>query len=172
VLLEQLVDRPDHPLFKHRSRDAVMLSSLRETVAFLRWKLGPDLESWCWGALHSLVYTHPLGRVKLLDRLFNRGPYPIGGDETTVWAATASYHALDKQGVMVGPVCRFVVDLSDLSRSCSLNAPGQSGRVASRHYADRIAAWFEGDYHPMLYARTDIEREAKETLQLVCDDVA
>ncbi len=172
ALLEQLVDRPDHPLFEHRARDAVMLSSLREAVAFWRWKLGSDASAWRWGDLHSLVFTHPLGQIGPLNRLFNRGPYPIGGDETTVWAATRSYHALDKQGGMVGPVCRFVVDLNDLRRSCALNAPGQSGRLASQHYADRITAWFEGDYHPMLYDRTDIEREAKETLRLVCDDMA
>ena len=130
------------------------------------------MDTWRWGDLHQLTYMHPLGEVKPLDRLFNRGPYPIGGDETTVWAANASYHALDGQGRMVGPVCRFIVDLSDLSHSCSLNAPGQSGWLASRHYADRIAAWFQGDYHPMLYTRSDIAREAKETLQLVCDDVS
>ena len=68
--------------------------------------------------------------------------------------------------------CSLCYILKDPSRSCTLDAPGQSGRIASRHYADRIAAWFEGDYHPMLYARTDIEREARDTLQLVCDDVS
>jgi penicillin amidase len=68
---------------------------------------------------------------------------------------------------MVGPACRFVVDLGNLSRSRSLNAPGQSGQPGSRHYADRIQAWFQGNYHPMLYHREDIAAHAETVLHLV-----
>jgi penicillin amidase len=67
---------------------------------------------------------------------------------------------------MVGPVCRFVVDLADLGQSRSLNIPGQSGQPGSPHYADRIEAWFNGDYHPMLYHRQDVITYADATLRL------
>jgi penicillin amidase len=72
----------------------------------------------------------------------------------------AAYHSLDSAH-MVGPVCRFVVDLGDLSASRSINAPGQSGQPGSRHYADRIRSWLAGDYHPMLYRRADIVADAE-----------
>lgn len=166
ALIAGLLDTPDSPLFRERSRDALMLQSLREAVEFLRWQLGPEMDDWRWGDLHQLTFAHPLGQIKPLDKLFNRGPCPIGGDETTVWAASAYYHSLDSEP-MVGPVCRFVVDLGDLSRSRSLNVPGQSGQPGSRHYADRIQAWFEGDYYPLLYRRQDVVAQAEATLHLL-----
>jgi len=166
ALIAHLLDNPDSPCFSVRSRDDLMQQSFREAVDFLRWQLGPQVEQWRWGAFHQLTYAHPLGQVKPLGKLLNRGPYPIGGDETTVWAAGISYHSLDSQS-MVGPVCRFVVDLDDVSRSVSLNAPGQSGQPGSPHYADRIKAWLEGDYHPMLYQRQEVTTEAEGTLRLL-----
>jgi penicillin amidase len=166
MLLAHLLDHPDSPLFAERSRDDLTLTSLREAVAFLKWRLEPRVSCWRWGDLHQLTYAHPLGRGKVLERLFNRGPYPVGGDETTVWAMGASYHSLHDEG-MVGPACRFVVDLGDLSRSRSLNAPGQSGQPGSEHYADRIQAWLTGDYHPLLYSRQDVVAQAEATLHLL-----
>jgi penicillin amidase len=166
ALLEHLLEMPDSPVFQGRPLADLMIQSLREAEDFLVWKLGPQVEDWHWGDLHQLTFAHALGQVKPLDKVLNRGPYPIGGDETTIWATGASYHSLESEG-MVGPVCRFVVDLGDLSRSRSLNAPGQSGQPGSRHYADRIKAWLEGDYHPMLYHRQDVVAEAEATIYLV-----
>jgi penicillin amidase len=142
-----------------------MSQSLQEAVDFLRWKLGPQADDWRWGDLHQLTYGHPLGQGKLLGRLFNRGPGPIGGDETTIWASASYYHSLDSER-SVGPACRFVIDLGDLSKSLSLNAPGQSGQPGSPHYADRINAWFQGDYHPLLFDRQDVIAQAEAKLYL------
>jgi penicillin amidase len=169
ALLARLLDTPDSRLFRERSRDELMQQSLREAVEFLEWKLGPQVENWRWGDLHQLTFIHPLGQVKPLDRLFNRGPYAVGGDETTIWNTSIYYHSLDSDQIMVGPACRFVVDLGDLDRSRSLNAPGQSGQPGSRHYADRIQAWLDGDYHPMLYNRQDVIAQAETTLHLLAN---
>lgn len=147
-------------------RDAVMRLALREAVDFLKAELGPAIEDWAWGKLHRLIFEHMLGNAKLLKRLFNRGPYPLGGDGTTIWATGAA--SLDLKGTtIIGPPFRFIADLSDLRNSLGLLAPGQSGRPGSRHYDDQIEAWFSGDYHPMLFAREDVEREAEARLQLL-----
>jgi penicillin amidase len=104
--------------------------------------------------------------VKPLDKLFNRGPYPASGDSTTLWATGSNRHNLDSGGI-IGPPFRFIADLGDLRNSWGLLAPGQSGQPGSRHYDDQIEAWFKGEYHPMLYAREDVEREAVDRLRLV-----
>ncbi len=148
------------------TRDDVMRLALRETVDFLKAELGPKIDDWAWGKLHTLTYTHTLGRVKPLDRLFNRGPYPLGGDGTTVWATGASRHDLSSERI-IGPPFRFIADLGDLRNSLGLLTPGQSGQPGSRHYDDQVQAWFSGQYHPMLYAREDVEREAKAVLRLL-----
>jgi penicillin amidase len=147
------------------TRDDCMRLALRQTVGFLKDELGPEISDWAWGKLHTLTYSHALGSVQPLDQVFNRGPYPMGGDGTTVWATGANRHDLGSERV-VGPPFRFIADLGDLRNSLGLLAPGQSGQLGSKHYDDQAEAWFTGEYHPMLYAREDVEREAEARLRL------
>jgi penicillin amidase len=147
------------------NRNDVMRLALRETVDFLSAKFGPKVDDWSWGKMHTLTYSHTLGRVKPLDRFFNRGPYPMGGDQTTIWATGSSYHDLKCESV-IGPPFRFIADLSNLHHSLSLLAPGQSGQPGSKHYDDLAKSWFTGEYHTMLFERAEIEREAEGTLHL------
>jgi penicillin G amidase len=166
--LERVLAEPDSPWFDlgaGETRDDVLRLALRETVAFLQAELGPRAEDWAWGKLHTLTYRHLLGRVKPLDRLFSRGPYPLGGDSHTLWATGSSEYDLNNDSV-VGPPFRFLADLGDLDHCRGLLAPGQSGQPGSPHYDDQIQAWFEGGYHPMLYAQEEVERGAQARLVL------
>jgi penicillin amidase len=167
--LQKTLAEPDSHWFDlggGETRDGIMHLALRETVDFLKAELGPEIGDWAWGKLHTLTYAHTLGRVKPLDKLFNRGPCPLGGDGTTLWATGASRHDLSSEGI-VGPPFRFVADLGDLRNSLGLLAPGQSGQPGSKHYDDQVQAWFSGEYHPMLYTREDVERETVATLRLL-----
>jgi len=142
------------------AREAVMRIALRRTLAFLRDRLGPpdgpEMRNWAWGRLHTLTYGHLMGRVPTLTRHFNRGPYPVGGDSSTVWATGSGITSAESTAV-VGPPFRFIADLGDLRNSLGLLSPGNSGLPASPHYDDQIEAWFNGEYHPMLFAREDVE---------------
>lgn len=147
------------------TRDDIMRLALAETVDYLTAELGPDSTAWAWGKLHKLTYSHPLGQVKPLDRLFNRGPYPLGGDGTTIWMGLTTQHDLSNPGV-IGPPFRFIADLSDLRNSWGLLAPGNSGHPGSKHYDDQAQAWFDAGYHPLLFDRPDVERHAQSRLHL------
>ncbi len=166
-LVNQLADPDSHwfNLGHGETRDEVMALALNEALAELKSRLGPDMSKWKWGTLHQLTFNHSLGANPLLAVLFNRGPYPIGGDHTTVWASGASYYNLDTSQ-MIGPPFRMAIDLGDLSNASGCLAPGQSGNPASPHYGDQIAAWFKGKFHPMLYARSDVEEETRHRLKL------
>jgi penicillin amidase len=130
-------------------KNDIMLNALRSAVAWLKETHGPSsLEKWTWGRIHTLIFSHPFGRIRALARFFDRGPYPLGGDGTTVWSGYSSMHDLDSSTV-VGPPYRFVADLAYLEGSQGLLVPGQSGNPASPHYDDQIDAWFSGDYHPL-----------------------
>ncbi|MGE5463504.1 MAG: penicillin acylase family protein [Syntrophothermus sp.] len=137
--------------------------TLKEAVAMLRESCGPAMQDWSWGKIHQLVFAHPLGSVKPLDRVFNRGPYPIGGDGDTIWASMIG--SVDLQGRdIIGPPFRFIADLSDWNRSQGILVPGQSGHPASRHYDDNIAGWFKGEYHPMLFDREQVMTQITDRL--------
>ena len=69
------------------------------------------------------------------------------------------------------PGYRQIIDLGDLSRSVSIIAPGQSGQPGSRHYDDLIEPWLEGEYHPMLWTRDQVDAEAESTLLLEPDEL-
>jgi penicillin amidase len=167
-LQETLADPDSHwfDLGGGETRDDLMRLALRETVDQLKGEFGLDMESWAWGGLHTLTYGHTLAQVKPLQMLFNRGPYPLGGDNTTLWATGSSRYDLGAEWV-VAPPFRFIADLRDLRNCWGLLAPGQSGHVLSPHYDDQIQSWFDGEYHPMPYERDDVEREAKASLRLV-----
>jgi len=45
--------------------------------------LGPSEFDWQWGQLHQVTFEHPLSLQKPFDQVFDRGPFPIGGDTDT-----------------------------------------------------------------------------------------
>ncbi len=146
-------------------REALINKSLKEAVEWLRTELGPEPDDWQWGVLHRVILAHTLGLQKPLDQVFNRGPVPIGGDTDTT--CQTAFHANDPYDNKAwSPSFRQIVNLGDLSRSVVIIPPGQSGHLASPHYDDLLEPWVKGQYHPMLWRREEIKREAEGTLIL------
>lgn len=167
--LQEMLSQPDSHWFDRgggEGRDEVMRLALRETVDHLKAELGPAIDDWAWGKLHTLTYAHVLGQVKPLDRLFNRGPYRLGGDGSTIWATGSAGYDVKGESI-IAPPFRFIADLGDLRNSWGMLAPGQSGQPGSKHYDDQIQDWFDGGYHPMLYDRQDVEEQAQARLNLL-----
>lgn len=166
---QQVLATDESPWFDlghgERRNDVIRLA-LRETVDFLKARLGPTSDDWAWGKLHVLRFTHFVGQVPALAPIFNRGPFALGGDGNTIWATGSGMNTLDSDQV-IGPPFRHISDLGDWSNSWGLLTPGNSGRPGNRHYDDQIEAWFTGDYHPLLFTRGDVEREAEARLTLM-----
>ena len=148
------------------NRDDLLKKALLQAIDILKKELGPDPCTWAWGKLHKLTFGHILARRQILAQTFDRGPYPIGGDGSTIWATTSNDYDLANASV-IGPPFRFIADLGDLDHTLGLLAPGQSGHPGSPHYDDGIRDWFEAGYHVMLFNRQEIERAAKEKLTLM-----
>jgi penicillin amidase len=158
------LDAPD-PWLGGRTWAAVIGEALRLAVAELRAKLGPDPARWSYGRVHALTLRHPLGAVPALASIFNRGPWPMGGDVDTVCmqfaprdtAAGPHYHA---------PSYRQIFDPGDWDSARVILPAGQSGHPASSHYADMAAAWRAGGYFPLLWSREAVERHTADVLTL------
>jgi penicillin amidase len=148
------------------NRDNLMHIALRQTVDELKSQFGPTMDGWEWRKLHKIRFSHTLGSVKPLDKLFNRGPYPVGGDSNTIWNTATGYHDLSSDAV-VGPPFRFIADLGDLDHCLGLLAPGQSGQPFSKHYADQLKSWFNRGYHPMIIKRQEVEKATEDQLTLI-----
>jgi penicillin G amidase len=167
--LRREITRSDSPWFGPKNgenREHLLLQALQKTVDYMTETQGPDLYEWKWGVFHKVSFQHQLGRLKPLDQVFNRGPYPAGGDGNTIWATATLFDRVDSTDGTVGPPFRFIADLSDLRRSLGLMAPGNSGQPGSPHYDDQITAWYEGEYHPMFYDREDVVKQQQACLIL------
>jgi len=147
-------------------RRELLRQALDEALKLLRQELGEDMEGWLWGRLHQAAFNHPLGSVKPLNRLFSRGPFPLGGNQDTLLRAVFAPR-FPFSPVTVCDSLRLVCDPADWRRSVIVTSSGQSGHPASRHYADQIPLWLEGRSRPMLWERADIEQEAEARLLLV-----
>ncbi|MCA9871114.1 MAG: penicillin acylase family protein, partial [Anaerolineae bacterium] len=143
----------------------VLTLALQRTAVTLYEMIGKDPRKWAWGKVHQIEFSHPFGRGRVLHWLFNRGQYPVGGNDHTLWM-TANELALPFGLVTTTATYRQVVQVGDWDRSTSILSTGQSGQPGSPHYADHIDLWREGEQHPMLWSRTAVDDEAEATLWL------
>ena len=146
-------------------RHAVLEKSLKEAILWLRETLGADPSAWQWGKLHRVSFAHALALQKPLDQVFNRGPFPIGGDtDTPCQTAFFAHDPYDNKAW--APSFRQVVDMGDLTRSAVMYPPGQCGILGSPHYDDLIQPWLKGEYHPQLWTRQQVESQVEGKLVL------
>jgi penicillin amidase len=147
--------------------------ALTEALATLTDRLGSGTAGWSWGALHAADFRHPLGSIRALRRVFNRGPFPLGGDGNTVRHAGFRHRRSPEKGghplfgpVVTAPGYRFVVDTGDWDNAYSVLVPGQSGHPTSPNYDDQIGLWLDVRYCPMVYGRKTAKLAARHNLTL------
>jgi penicillin amidase len=168
-LLSTEIESPwytDAETARHRTRDEVLYVALAQAVKLIRAELGDNALRWNWGRVHQIRYVHPLGSVRLFRSIFNRGPFPVGGDATT---PNQSSHApkLPLGLVQVTAAYRQVYDVGMWDDAKSVTTSGQSGHPMSEHYADQIPMWLEGAYHAMPWNREAVVAAARNRIDLL-----
>jgi len=148
------------------TREDILAGALADALAYLRRYRGEEVDNWRWGDLHRITFHHTLAQAKPLQRLLNRGPYPLAGDGNTVNAAFFRPQ-LPLNDYSAGPSWRMILDLSDWDASVGVIPGGQSGHPASPHYDDQIPLWRAGQYHPLAWSRPKVEAVARERLSLL-----
>jgi len=129
----------------------------REAVS----RMGEEPPAWAWGRIHRASFEHPLAFTPARREVMNLPDVPRGGDGTTPNATGSGARQT------AGASYRQVIDLADWDRSTTINVPGISGQPGSPHYGDLLPLWAEGRYHPMVFTREAVEREAEARLRLV-----
>ena len=148
-MLLRLMDDRDSQLMKMAGgKDRLMQKALKSAIIKLTNTLGKNMEDWKWGRLHQLLFEHPIGKKKPMDKVFNIGPIPIGGDTDTVHQ-TAFFRERGYDGTLVCPSYRQLIDLDDLRKSLNMMAPGNSGQVGSHFYGNLTESWLTGKFKKM-----------------------
>ena len=159
VLLRLLDDSNSWWVKNAGGKDILISRSLKSGIEWLRRTLGPESEQWNWGRIHQVNFEHALSLRKPFDQVYDRGPYPIGGDTDTPMQ-TAIHAEKPYDNRVWSPSFRQIVDMGDLTKSLIIIPPGQSGHLASANYDDLIQPWLDGEFLPMLWTREQVEKEA------------
>ncbi len=136
-----------------------MTDALRTVVRDLSARVGPDEAAWAWGRVRPITLQHPLGVVKALAPLFNRGPFPWGGDGNTISQASGS-----NPGVIAS--LRVVIPTGDWEAARFVMPGGQSGNPFSAHYDDQLPLWQRGEGIPIAWSEDAITRATVSILRL------
>ncbi len=146
--------------------DEEITAALTAAERALRARFGHSPSRWAWGDVRPLTLSHPAGQQPPLDRVFDIGPMPWGGDYTTVSQAGAP--PLD---VFANPSAiaslRAVMDVGGWDNSRFSLPGGQSGNPLSPHYGDQVSAWQRGEGIPMPWSKEATARMVRRRLFLV-----
>ncbi|MFG2285917.1 penicillin acylase family protein [Streptomyces sp. NPDC048595] len=158
-------DRPGRP--GDKNRDQLLAHAMTDARYELTSKLGKNIDNWSWGRLHQLfLKNQTLGTdgPGMLQGLFNRGPWNLGGGEAAVdatgWNAAGGYK------VTWVPSMRMVVNLADLDKSRWINLTGASGHAYDTHYYDQTDKWAKGELLPWAFTQEAVKKAGKDTLTL------
>lgn len=130
-------------------KDAVSKAFV-QTMDELKSQLGDDWKKWTWDRVHTITHKHPLGAVKVLEKYFNVGPYPVSGGNDVPNKMMYPVTASGEYKVNSSPALRILIDFADVHASESINPTGQSGNVKSPHYKDQAEMFNTGIYRPQL----------------------
>ena len=140
---------------------ALLTRTLEAALTDLEDRLGPDLNGWTYGKLHTVASHHrAFGKVSALAWLFNHEA-PTPGGTNTVNVARPEHGTFRQTH---GASYRQIVDLASPNRSVYIGSLGQEGHPLARHTADQQARWIAGEYLPMSTDPADWGRTRQLTL--------
>jgi penicillin amidase len=145
--------------------DSTVFKAFNEAMAYLEKNFGTDIQNWQWGKLHTIVLEHPIGKVIIMDKIFNlnRGPFEIGGSFHTVAPFTYRYN--QSFDVRSGASQRHIYDLGDWDRSLSVIPTGNSGIPSSTNYCDQTELYLNGKYHGDWFSKEKVKEKCSNKTQ-------
>ena len=144
--------------------DDIIMKSFKDCISTLSQQFGEDQSKWTWASIHKITIEHPLGSVKILDRIFgfNSHTYGIGGSYHTV--SPYSYGAGFK--VNHGASERHIFNTANWDESYTVIPTGESGIPGSEFYLSQTKAYLEGKFYKDAFSEGAVKAAAKYTLFL------
>jgi acyl-homoserine-lactone acylase len=150
---------------------------MADSIDLLQQRIGNDRGNWAWGKLHT--YTWQTEGSKLskhlgsaahtvlgwFDGYFNYGPYPAGGDHTTL--NVSSYRIGENFDAWLVPAMRIIVDFSRDEPMQAVNSSGQSSNPSSPHYSDGNDWWYQHRYQTFPFKPENVDKQYQNPVRLV-----
>lgn len=143
---------------------ARMSEALGDAVEYLTGRLGDDMNTWTWGAIHQTNRDHWLSSAYSWAKELEGPPMSLSGDGDT--PLSSSYSHADPFNISGTSVARYIYDLSDWDNSRWIVPLGASGHPASPHFADQAETWSRVEFLPMTYSWDRVKSTAETTQSL------
>lgn len=159
------------------NRDDIIIKSMEETINYLEQNYGPEPFEWRWEQLHTITFTPqlfgqaakdpdaPTALKLIVNNLLNEGPHPVNGHGMSI--NNGEYLWSDPYEMVLGPSIRRIIDLSDLSKTWSINPTGQSGNPLSQYYGDQTKSWLNGQYKFLYQDSTFFDENQFRTMTFI-----
>lgn len=159
---DQWVD--DVTTANYETLDDIIFRSFKDDIKTLSESYGNDISMWTWGSIHKIVIEHPMGTVKLLDRIFNlnSAAFGVGGSNHTVCPFTY----VEGFKVTDGASERHIYNTADWDESYSVIPTGASGIPASEFYLSQTKTYVEGKFYKDVFSEGAVKAAAKYSLIL------
>jgi acyl-homoserine-lactone acylase len=160
----------------NETKACIIAHSFADAIDMIEERLGENRSGWEWGKLHNYYWATESTKmakhmgilerfaIRLVSSYFNRGPYPAGGDYTTL--NVSGYHVAQDFNTWLIPEMRIIVDFSSDEPFVAVNSSGQSGNPSSLHYDDGINLWLTGKYHHFPFKDENIRKQYTRLLTL------
>ncbi|HBE43815.1 MAG TPA: hypothetical protein DDW27_21995 [Bacteroidales bacterium] len=144
--------------------DDIIFRSFRDEIKTLSESYGDDTGNWIWGNIHKFELVHPLGTVKILDRIFNfnSDSYGAGGSNHTVCPYTYG----EDFKVTDGASERHIYNTADWDDSYTVIPTGASGIPANEFYLSQTRTYIEGGFYRDAFSENAVKAAAKYKLIL------
>ncbi|WP_116134193.1 penicillin acylase family protein [Tropicimonas sp. IMCC34043] len=146
------------------ARDRLLITTLDAALKDCRSMMGDAPSTWRWGTLHKGRFRNALARLDTAADLPPIDEIEVPGSDSTPMNAL---YATSDFSVTLGASVRLVIEVGDWDNSRFINAPGQSGNVASEHYADLLVPWAKGGYFPLVYTENAINAAAQVRIEFL-----
>lgn len=145
-------------------KEKLLTEGFKAAIDWLKLNYGTNNDNWKWGDLHAIVFPHSFAVKPPMDKVFNIGPYPIGGDTDTF--QTYIMHMEGFGGELSSVSYRQILDFSDFDKSTVVMPLGNSANMASHFYRNQLKDWFAGKSFPMCFSKQKVDEHKKHSLKL------
>ncbi len=154
---DEWVDNVDTP--EKETMDMIIARSISAAVDTLTARYGEFGEKWQWGKIHTFTLEHPMGGVKILDRLLqlNSKTYGVGGSYHTV----EPYAYKDNFRTNHGASERHIFNTADWDRSLTVIPTGTSGIPGSPFYLSQTDTYVNNGFYSDPFSDAAVEAAKK-----------
>ena len=157
---DEWVDNTDTP--EKETMETIIAQSIRAAWDTLTARYGEYSDSWQWGKIHTFTLEHPMGGVKILNRLLglNSKTYGIDGSYHTV----EPYAYRDNFRVHHGASERHIFNTADWDKSLTVIPTGTSGIPGSPFYLSQTETYVNDGFYSEPFSEAAVEAAKKHEM--------